>query len=154
MNKRYSLWFYWSLYIFIVLIDGITKLLALRFCEQEIVITPFFSCELAYNRGISWSMFHSESPVVFGIVTLAIIAIMTWLVIHTYKRWHEGGGIGAETLVLGGATGNLINRFVNNGVIDFLMFHYHDWVWPLFNIADVAIVCGAIYMIFESIKES
>lgn len=152
--KRCAFIYYFLLYVFIVLLDGVTKLLALRFCQSEVVFTSFFSCELAYNRGVSWSLLHSDSSVVFSLVTAVILAVVVWLVLYTRNRWRAGYPIGAEIAVLAGSTGNLVNRFVYGGVVDFLMFHYGDWTWPLFNIADIAIVCGALYMIFDSFRES
>ena len=47
-------------------------------------------------------------------------------------------------LVIGGAIGNVIDRIIHGHVVDFIQWHWQDWYWPAFNIADAAIVGGAI----------
>lgn len=47
-------------------------------------------------------------------------------------------------LVIGGAIGNVVDRLIHGHVVDFIQWHWQDWYWPAFNIADAAIVGGAI----------
>ena len=54
-------------------------------------------------------------------------------------------------LVLGGALGNVIDRAVLGYVVDFLYFHYRDFAWPAFNIADSAIFIGAVWLVWDSL---
>ena len=53
--------------------------------------------------------------------------------------------------VLGGAIGNMIDRVSAGYVIDFLIFHYRDWYFPAFNVADIAITVGAMMLILDSL---
>jgi signal peptidase II len=59
-------------------------------------------------------------------------------------------------LVVGGAIGNLLDRFLHGAVVDFIDVHYGNWHWPAFNIADsfisVSIVCLVIFNLFLSKK--
>jgi len=55
------------------------------------------------------------------------------------------------SLILGGAIGNLSDRLSLGHVTDFLYFHYNDYYWPAFNIADTAITIGALIIIYDSI---
>ena len=54
-------------------------------------------------------------------------------------------------LIVGGAIGNVIDRFLHPGVVDFLDFHLAGWHWPAFNIADAAIVCGVGLLLFDGL---
>ena len=54
------------------------------------------------------------------------------------------------TLVLGGAIGNVIDRIWLGKVIDFLLVYWKDWYYPAFNVADSAITCGAVLLIWDS----
>ena len=56
----------------------------------------------------------------------------------------------ALSLIMSGAIGNLIDRLLYGYVIDFLDFYIAYWHWPAFNVADIAIVCGAGLLILES----
>ena len=53
-------------------------------------------------------------------------------------------------LILGGGLGNLIDRVTLGYVVDFISWHYQNWYWPAFNIADSAIFCGAILLLWDS----
>jgi signal peptidase II len=57
----------------------------------------------------------------------------------------------ALACVLGGAVGNMIDRISAGYVIDFLIFHYKEWYFPAFNVADIAITVGAIMLIIDSL---
>ena len=46
-------------------------------------------------------------------------------------------------LILGGALGNLVDRLLLGHVVDFILVHYRDWYFPAFNVADMALSCGA-----------
>jgi signal peptidase II len=53
-------------------------------------------------------------------------------------------------LILGGGLGNLVDRVTLGYVVDFISWHYQSWYWPAFNIADSAIFCGAILLLWDS----
>jgi signal peptidase II len=54
-------------------------------------------------------------------------------------------------LVLGGAVGNVIDRSFYGYVVDFILFHYQEWSYPAFNIADSAITCGVILILYDGV---
>jgi len=145
---------YGILFFLIVLFDRITKLEALHFYMQRCTINPFLAFEVALNRGISWSMFHSEQTWVFIFVSLVIVAITGMIGIYTYARWLNYQPIIGEILVLAGSISNIIDRVRYGGVVDFIIFSYGDWVFPAFNIADVSIVLGVCIMLMEHHRES
>lgn len=117
---------------------------------RVVPVTPFFNLVLGYNRGVSFGMFNTDSPwnaVVFTVIALAIVAwLLHWL--SRTERKLTGFSIG---LVVGGALGNVLDRLLHPGVVDFLDLHAFGWHWPAFNVADSAIVIGAVLLVVESL---
>lgn len=140
---------YIILAIAIVLCDRVSKVMALSFLEQPMPITDFLSFELAINRGVSWGMFHSVRSDIFFFVTMLILAIIVSLFCYTTVRYLNKQLVYGEIMVLAGACSNLVDRYVYGGVIDFIHFSYQGWSWPIFNIADIAIVLGVAWILFN-----
>jgi signal peptidase II len=137
----------------IIVVDIITKQWALTACVHKLVFNKFIACQLAFNRGVSWSMLHTESTLGFVLVTLLVAAVIVFLCWYTYQRWLDYQSIFAEVIVLAGACANMIDRIWHGAVIDFIMLEYKGFVWPLFNIADTAIVLGVLLMCFGTLKK-
>lgn len=114
-------------------------------------ITSFFNILLAMNKGVSFSLFQagSKEGVWFLIIltSLIVLALLIWLFKTTDKFLHVALG-----LVMGGAIGNIIDRFKYGAVIDFLDFHWQAYHWPAFNIADTAITIGVGLIFLHSFK--
>lgn len=117
---------------------------------KEIVITPFFSLVMVWNRGITFGIFGDGPDAakwVLSALSLAIVlALAIWLV-RASRPW-VGAAIGA---VIGGAIGNVIDRLRYGAVADFLDFHIGEWHWPAFNLADSAIVLGVAFLLLDAI---
>lgn len=122
---------------------------------QPLEITPFFNATLAFNKGAAFSFLNSASGwqnrffITIGFVISIIL--LTWLYQLTLKEKGQGLAI---CLILGGAWGNIYDRFTYGYVIDFLDFHIGLYHWPIFNIADSAICIGASIMLFLTVKET
>ena len=58
------------------------------------------------------------------------------------------------SLILGGAVGNVWDRVQFGYVVDFISFHYHEWYFPTFNVADSAVTVGAGLMILDALLQS
>jgi signal peptidase II len=96
------------------------------------------------NLGAAFS-FAEGATIVFSLIAVAVAVV----IVRTARRMRSTGWAVALGLVLGGATGNLVDRvfrdpgFLRGGVVDFLSVFAPDGrVWPVFNVADSAIVCG------------
>jgi signal peptidase II len=79
-----------------------------------------------------------------SIGTLIICALLVWLLIS-----GRAGGRAGQTgiaLILGGAAGNLLDRIMYSRVTDFLDFQFGNYHWPAFNVADSAIMIGAVIL--------
>lgn len=135
------------LFLAVLIIDRVSKAWALRHCVEQKILTPYFSCELTFNRGVSWSLFQDVSAYGYMILLAAICALIIVLFNYMYQRIHQQQAFIGEALIAAGAVSNVIDRLIYGGVIDFILLHYQNYVWPVFNIADVAIVVGA-FMIF------
>lgn len=135
----------------VVALDQLTKqwaLGALADGHHIDVIEGVLRFRLVFNSGGAFGLFQSV-PGLFLIATLGIIAA---ILIGAHKledqRWAAPLG-----MVLGGGFGNALDRLLRDtdgAVVDFIDLH----VWPVFNIADMAIVCGALLILFLGWRES
>ena len=111
-----------------------------------IPVTPFFNLVLVYNPGVSFGMFAewiSAAPQLFAVLKACIVAgLLSWAAFS--RRMAERLAL---CMVAGGAMGNLVDRYADGHVTDYLDFYAGQWHWPSFNLADVAIVAGAGFMI-------
>lgn len=122
--------------------------------RQPIHVTPFFDLVLAWNPGISYSLFAARTDtgrwMLVGFSLLASIALAIW--IWRCRDKLIGFAVG---LILGGAVGNAYDRWAYGAVADFFHFFVdtQSWgrvSWYIFNIADVAIVAGVALLLYES----
>lgn len=139
-------WMYSLVFAAIIMLDRITKLWALANLESPRQLTPFLSLELVFNAGISWGMFNQSGLLIFSGITLIIVLIIISLSWYAYQRMRHGYIVLGECMVIAGALSNIIDRFLYQGVIDFILFSYAQWSFPVFNVADCAIVVGVAYM--------
>ncbi|MGC2310634.1 MAG: signal peptidase II [Candidatus Babeliaceae bacterium] len=148
MNKKNC--GYLFLFFIIFIFDFFSKQWALENCRHTLDITSWLAFAVSLNRGISWSLFDSEQPFVFYLLTFLIASIIAFLIHYTRQRWKKGKSIVGEVFVLAGACANLIDRLIHHGVVDFIVIHYKNLIWPIFNIADLAIIIGIIFMVWET----
>ena len=84
-------------------------------------------------------------------IGVAVIASL-WVVYLLRRHPRETLFCFALSMILGGAVGNLIDRILLGAVVDFLDFHVAGYHWPVFNVADSAITCGAGLLVWESLR--
>lgn len=148
--RRWWLWVLAS--IAVVAIDQATKFVIeahFRPGEQQ-VITSFFSLLLAFNTGAAFSFMRDAegSRYVLSAVAVAAAVVIVWLLRRGGNRSYCAG----LALILGGALGNLWDRIELGHVVDFLLFHWRDWYYPAFNVADSAITVGAALLILDAFR--
>lgn len=148
-NIKYLLLFFVPL-----LIDRVTKYLILTYDVPQFLGTTFVSCDLVFNRGISWGIFHSSWPPIFWGVTVAIMAVVCAFALYTFSCWRQGRCTGGEFLILSGAVSNIIDRFLYGGVLDFISISWGLWSFPLFNSADVVIWIGICVLIIRGARST
>ena len=132
--------------------DQATKAMVIALLQpyQPVEITSFFNFTLAYNDGAAFSFLSNAGGwqrwLLIGIAIIVGLILLHWLLKLPEKRkWLAT----ALSLMLGGAIGNIIDRFQHGHVTDFLDFHIAGWHWPFFNLADTAICIGAIMLIID-----
>ena len=148
--------FYLSIAFATLLLDQLTKWLVTRQLELgEIhrVLPGLFNFIHLQNRGAAFGLFaDSDSATVqalliaFSVAALILVLFLLWRGVTS--AW-AGWGLG---LILGGALGNLIDRLRAGSVVDFLDFHLGRYHWPAFNLADSAVVLGAIALMIEVLR--
>jgi signal peptidase II len=147
MKKIFSVLGSLTFFTFILVIDFLSKQWALKTAAKEVVLNNYVSIEVLINRGISWGIFHHATQPFFIVLSIVISLLVVLLAGYTVFRFIKGFPIYAELLVLAGATGNLIDRALYNGVIDFIVFHVNHYALPVFNVADAAIIIGVICIV-------
>jgi len=119
----------------------------------RINLTPFLALSMSWNRGVAYTMLHSNSD--FGRYGLAGLSVAAALLLG-WLLWRAKSRISTAAFgcLIGGALGNALDRITHGAVADFLWFHTPFWAGPLanyvFNLADAAIFAGAGLLIYES----
>ena len=146
-------WMGFVLAAVVIGLDQYTKALASAELQYRVPveITSWFDLMLAHNTGAAFSFLASAGGwqrwFLAGVALVVSVVVGVWLT--RLKRSEQLLGI-ALGLVLGGGLGNLIDRVSLGYVVDFISWHYNDWYWPAFNIADSAICVGAVLLVWDS----
>ena len=114
-------------------------------------LCEYFSLVMAWNRGVSFSMFaHSAEWMPYALVVMALVisGILARLCLHSDKRLERIG----YAMVIGGALANAFDRVRFGAVADFFYAHIGNLGWPAFNVADMAICCGVALLLFSVVK--
>jgi signal peptidase II len=117
-------------------------------------LTPFAALVMTWNKGISYGWFQQDGPLgqlaLLGFKAVAVVLLWVWLA-RTVGRFAAV----CLGLIIGGALGNGIDRWVHGAVADFMLLHIQtaSWSfnWYVFNLADVAIVAGVAGLLYESL---
>jgi len=138
----------------LVAVDQATKYAAVQALAggRLVEVTPFFNLTLVYNTGAAFSFLSDASGWQRWFFVALALGASAWIV-HLLRR-HAGQRLFslALALVLAGAVGNVIDRLVVGAVIDFLDFHALGYHWPAFNVADSAITCGAVLLVWDALR--
>jgi len=115
----------------------------------EIVpVTPFFDYVLVWNTGVSYGLLGDLPVWALGLVAaIAIVALGLWWW-RTPDRLTRFGLM----LVIGGALSNALDRLLYGAVADFFHFHWQDWSFYIFNLADTAITAGGLLLILDVLQ--
>ncbi|MCW6510491.1 signal peptidase II [Lichenifustis flavocetrariae] len=118
--------------------------------KQPVRVASFLDIVLAWNRGISYSLFTTDSArgpwILLALTLTATVLLMAWL-----WRTDQSGTAFALGLLIGGALGNAYDRFAYGAVVDFVHFHIAGFSWYIFNGADVAICMGVAVLLLSSL---
>ena len=138
--------------IFILILFISADLIIKRFIYENIElnsfirILSFFEITHIHNYGISFGLLSGTiSKEVIIIISLLITIIIFYLFIISSNRIEKWGLL----FIIAGAISNIIDRSLNNYVLDFIYLHYNDFYWPAFNFADIYITIGVLLILYN-----
>ena len=143
-----------AVFVFVIVFDQITKWWALEELGSGRVIEIFWTLQfrLVRNTGIAFSQGEGLGPIFAVLIVVVVLFVVRWGTQMQSKSTSLAVG-----LIVGGAIGNLIDRafrsdagFLKGGVVDFIDLQW----WPVFNIADAAIVVGGVMMFWFGLKST
>ena len=137
----------------IAVLDQLTKYAVMRAFAlgEALVVTPFFNLVLVYNPGAAFSFLSDQAGWQRWLFIGIAVTASAWIVHLLFKHPRERLFALALSLVLAGAVGNVIDRILFGAVVDFADFHAWGYHWPAFNLADAAITCGAVLLIWDAL---
>ena len=162
MNKYLKWPVFFSISLAILALDQATKLMvhtSFNLGEKKVIIPDFFNITYIQNRGGVFGLFSQSNDVIRTVLFL-ILPVLAFVfiisIVHKLKD-KEKYQLLAFASIFGGALGNYIDRVHFGYVVDFLDFYIKDYVWPAFNVGDIAIVmgvvCAMIMIYFSHLEE-
>ena len=130
----------------IIAADQVSKQLVVNNLElfDRIHLFDWLNLARMHNTGAAFSIFAGATPWFFVALSIVVsVGILIWMRRHPHGERLVAASL---ALILGGALGNAIDRAARGHVIDFVDFHLAGWHYPAFNVADSAIVLGAILL--------
>lgn len=141
----------------VIVLDQLTKVVMSNWLElyQTVAVMPYFNFTLAHNSGAAFSFLSGAGGwqrwFFIALALLVSVVLTVWL--SRLKAAEKVEAI-AISLIIGGAVGNVLDRFLYGYVIDFIDVYVGSYHWPAFNIADAAICIGAVLLILDSFKKT
>ena len=150
MNNKGKIYYVTCL---VLVIDQIIKIIVnncMTLFEEIKIIPKFFSIYYVKNTGAAFSILEDNTTLLIFITVIFILIIHKY--IQSEKNFTKLSSISLG-MVLGGMFGNLIDRIIHQGVIDYLSFNIFGYGFPIFNFADIGITVGVSLMILDMILE-
>ena len=144
---------YYLLAFAIIVIDQLTKwwvIANMELRESITVIENFFYITSHRNTGAAWGILAGKMTFFYIITAVVIVVICYYIQKLAKDSTLTGVALG---LILGGAIGNFIDRIVHKEVVDFFDVYLGSYNYPIFNIADSALVVGVILVLIATLLE-
>lgn len=145
--------FYYLIALFIILLDQVTKWLIVTkmyLGESIPIIDNFLYITSHRNRGAAWGILQGQMWFFYLITTIVIIGIIYYIQKAAKGKMLLGVSL---AFMLGGAIGNFIDRVLRKEVVDFIHTYIFSYNFPVFNIADSALVIGVILLMIQMLRE-
>ena len=150
---RKNFFFYSIIVVLIFLIDRISKIYVINYTKEifdiSIYNSKFLNITLIWNEGIAFGLFSQGNEFFYNILTALIVIISIGVLFFSVK--YKGLKRYALLFIFGGSLGNLYDRIIFKAVPDFVDFHIETFHWFTFNIADIFISFGILFMILNEI---
>ena len=156
--KFFSKNFYISFLIvaLIYFLDRLSKIYVIQLDKNnfgsEIFNSSYLNIVLIWNKGIAFGLFSFNDTHLYNILSLIISIIIIIVIIMSLRT--QGFKRYSLLMVVGGALGNLYDRIFFNAVPDFIDFHIGEFHWFIFNVADMFISLGVIFMILYELIDN
>ena len=156
--KKLSKNFLINLFVIVTIfsLDRISKLYVIYLYEKnfnsEIFTSKFLNIYLIWNEGIAFGLFSFYQDNLYNILTVIILIIILIILFFLIKA--EGLKKYALLMVFGGAIGNLFDRIFYKAVPDFIDFHVGNFHWFIFNVSDIFITLGVIFLIYLELVDN
>ena len=151
LSKNFYISF--SIIALIYFLDRLSKIYVIQLYKNnfgsEIFNSAYLNIVLIWNKGIAFGLFSFNEAYLYNILSIIISIVIIILVIMSLK--NEGFKRYSLLMIVGGALGNLHDRIFFNAVPDFIDFHVENFHWFIFNVADIFISAGVIFMILIEI---
>jgi signal peptidase II len=140
--------------IFIVLIifflDRLSKIFVISYSEKnlsaDLFSSKFLNISLIWNEGIAFGLFSFKQSSLYDFLSIFISIVV--IVIFFMILKNDGMKKFSFLLILGGALGNLYDRIFFRAVPDFIDFHIGNFHWFIFNVSDIFISSGVLFLIY------
>jgi signal peptidase II len=145
--------FYYIIAFLVILLDQATKWLVVKkmqIGESITVIEDFLYITSHRNRGAAWGILQGQMWFFYIITVIVIIGIIYYIQKYAKGKLLLGVSLG---LMLGGAIGNFIDRVIRKEVVDFVNTFIFSYDFPVFNIADSALVVGVGLLMLQMLRE-
>lgn len=142
---------YYIIALVVIAIDQLSKwtiVKTMEYGDTKTVIENFFYITSHRNSGAAWGILENQMLFFYIITIVVVIGIVFYM--QKYAKESKVLAI-SLSLILGGALGNFIDRLFYKEVVDFLDFNIFNYDYPIFNVADSALVVGVILIIIATI---
>jgi len=147
LNKNFLI----NLFIILVIffLDRISKFYVISQSEKnlsyDLFQSKFLNISLIWNEGIAFGLLSFEKDHFYNILTILILIVVILILFMIFRS--EGLKKYSLMMILGGALGNLYDRIFFGAVPDFIDFHVGNFHWFIFNVSDIFITLGVIFLI-------
>ena len=154
LSKNFYISF--SIVALIYFLDRLTKIYIVQLDKNnlgsDIFNSAYLNIVLIWNKGIAFGLLSFSESYLYNIISLIIAIVIIVLIIMSLKS--QGFKRYSLLMIVGGALGNLHDRFFFNAVPDFIDFHIGNFHWFIFNVSDIFITLGVISMIVLELADN
>ena len=145
-----------SIIFLIFIFDRISKIYVIYLDDKlfgsEIFSSNFLNITLIWNEGVAFGLFSFDEKIFYKILTAIILIIILIIFIMTIRS--DGLKKYSLSMILGGALGNVFDRLYYKAVPDFIDLHIGNFHWFIFNVADIFITLGILFMIIIELNNN
>ena len=140
------------LYFLLIIVDFTTKKIVFNYLTLNSFIPIIYFLDIAHihNYGIAFGLFSGLiSSWIIILIGSVFTVFLIYMMIQASNKIEKWG----LALIIAGALSNIIDRGMNNYVLDFIYLHYKDFYWPAFNFADIYITFGVLMILYQFLNE-